>query len=59
MNAPLPSATLQSVAAADLAALPLIKKWVSSASVSRDSNLPIIKWTQAMLEGYGLKCNLT
>ena len=59
MNAPLPSATLQSVAAADLAALPLIKKWVSFASVSRDSNLPIIEWTQALLEGYGLKCSLT
>ena len=59
MNAPLPSATLQSVAAADLAALPLIEKWVSFASVSRDSNLPIIEWTQALLEGYGLKCSLT
>ena len=59
MNAPLPTATLQSVAAADLAALPLIEKWVSFASVSRDSNLPIIEWTKARLEGYGLKCSLT
>jgi len=59
MNAPLPNATLQSVTAADLAALPLIEKWVSFASVSRDSNLPIIEWTQARLESYGLKCSLT
>ncbi|MBC7600141.1 MAG: acetylornithine deacetylase, partial [Polaromonas sp.] len=59
MNAPLPTATLQSVTAADLAALPLIEKWVSFASVSRDSNLPIIEWTKARLEGYGLKCSLT
>lgn len=58
MNAPLPSATLQSVTAADLAALPLIEKWVSFASVSRDSNLPIIEWTQALLEGYGVECRL-
>jgi len=59
MNAPLPTAMLQSVAAADLTALPLIEKWVSFASVSRDSNLPIIEWTKAKLEEYGLHCSLT
>ena len=59
MNAPLPNATLQCVAAADLAALPLIEKWVSFASVSRDSNLPLIEWTRLRLESYGLACRLT
>lgn len=58
MNAPLPSATLQAVTAADLAALPLIEKWVAFASVSRDSNLTLIEWTQALLEGYGVECRL-
>ena len=59
MNAPLAQAALQAVAAADLTALPLIEKWVSFASVSRDSNLPIIEWTKARLEGYGVECRLT
>ena len=59
MNAPLAQAALQAVAAADLTALPLIEKWVSFASVSRDSNLPIIEWTRARLEGYGIECRLT
>ena len=39
--------------------MPLIEKWVSFASVSRDSNLPIIEWTRARLEGYGIECRLT
>ena len=59
MNAPLPSTALHAVQATDLTALPLIEKWVSFASVSRDSNLPIIEWTRAYLEGYGLECRLT
>ena len=59
MNAPLAQAALQAVAAADLTALPLIEKWVSFASVSRDSHLPIIEWTRARLEGYGVECRLT
>jgi acetylornithine deacetylase len=59
MNAPLHDAELHSVLAADLAALPLIEKWVAFASVSRDSNLNIIEWTQAYLEGHGLQCHLT
>lgn len=59
MNAPLPNSTLQSVKAADLAALPLIEKWISFASVSRDSNLPIIEWTRDLLESHGAVCRLT
>lgn len=58
MNAPLPHAALQSVRAADLSALPMIEKWVSFASVSRDSNLPIIEWTRALLEAQGVQCRL-
>ncbi|MDQ3272896.1 MAG: M20/M25/M40 family metallo-hydrolase, partial [Pseudomonadota bacterium] len=59
MNAPLPTAILGTVQAADLAALPLIEKWVSFASVSRDSNLPIIEWTRTLLEAQGIECHLT
>ena len=55
MNAPALQTTLQP----QLAALPLIKKWVSFASVSRDSNLPIIEWTQQLLEAQGVECHLT
>ncbi|MES2685775.1 MAG: M20/M25/M40 family metallo-hydrolase, partial [Pseudomonadota bacterium] len=59
MNAPLPTETMRSAQAADLAALPLIEKWISFASVSRDSNLPIIEWTRALLEAQGIECHLT
>ncbi|MEZ7848054.1 MAG: acetylornithine deacetylase [Polaromonas sp.] len=59
MNAPLPTAVLLPVQAADLAALPLIEKWISFASVSRDSNLPIIEWTQNWLEARGVECTRT
>ena len=55
MNAPTLQATLQPT----LAALPLIKQWVSFASVSRDSNLPIIEWTQNLLEAQGVECHLS
>ena len=55
MNAP----TLQATLAPSLAALPLIKKWVSFASVSRDSNLPIIEWTRELLEAQGIECHLS
>jgi acetylornithine deacetylase len=55
MNAP----TLQATLAPSLAALPLIKKWVSFASVSRDSNLPIIEWTRELLESQGIECHLS
>ena len=53
MNAPNSQVTLQP----SLAALPLIKKWVSFASVSRDSNLPIIEWTRELLEAQGIECH--
>lgn len=59
MNAPLNSAALQSALAAELTALPIIEKWVSFASVSRDSNLALIEWTRTRLEAYGLECRLT
>ena len=59
MNAPLAPSALQSVMAADLAALPLIEKWIAFASVSRDSNLPIIEWTQAYLAEHGITSTLT
>lgn len=59
MNAPLHTTALQSATAADLAALPLIEKWVSFASVSRDSNLPIIEWTRDLLASYGIESHLT
>jgi acetylornithine deacetylase len=59
MNAPLPNATHSAVQAADLAALPLIEKWVSFASVSRDSNLPLLDWTQTRLEALGIECRRT
>ncbi|NBS64926.1 MAG: M20/M25/M40 family metallo-hydrolase [Betaproteobacteria bacterium] len=70
MNASIPSSVLQSVRASDLMALPLLEKWVSFATVSRDSNLDLIDWTQAHLRALGLsdfrrtyddsgrKCNL-
>ena len=59
MNAPLSHTALQSVLAADLSALSLIEKWVSFASVSRDSNLPIIEWTRDRLESQGVECRLS
>ena len=55
MNAPAPQETLLP----SLAALPLIKKWVSFASVSRDSNLPIIEWTRELLQAQGIECHLS
>ena len=59
MNAPLPATALRSSAADGLAALPLIEKWISFASVSRDSNLPLIEWTRALLKAQGVECRLT
>ncbi len=59
MNAPSPAAALQPVSAADLAALPLIEKWISFASVSRDSNLPLIEWTRELLQAQGVQCRLS
>lgn len=59
MNARTAPDKLQSVAPADLAALPLIEQWISFASVSRDSNLPIIEWTRAYLASHGIASQLT
>ena len=59
MNAPTPHTALQPELAAELAALPLIKKWVSFVSVSRDSNLPIIEWTRELFEAQGIECHLS
>lgn len=42
-----------------LSALPLIEKWISFASVSRDSNLPIIEWTRELLAAQGVESQLT
>ena len=53
-----PPAT-RTVEAQDLAALPLIEKWISFASVSRDSNLPIIEWTRDLLASYDIESHLT
>ncbi|MFM8608914.1 MAG: acetylornithine deacetylase [Burkholderiaceae bacterium] len=70
MNASLPASAVSAAALSELAALPLIEKWVSFASVSRDSNLPLIDWTEAHLRALGVtdlrrtfddsgkKCNL-
>ncbi len=59
MNAPLSAPALHAVQASELAALPLIEKWVSFASVSRDSNLPLIEWTRELLAAQGIDCRLT
>ncbi|MGI4778279.1 MAG: acetylornithine deacetylase [Janthinobacterium lividum] len=59
INTSLPSPASSSVKAADLAALPLIEKWISFASVSRDSNLPIIEWTRELLASHGIGSHLT
>jgi len=59
MNAPIPPFAKQKISAHDLKALPIIEKWISFASVSRDSNLPLIDWTQAYLEGFGITCHRT
>lgn len=75
MNASVPASALSAVALSEqslseLSALPLIEQWVSFASVSRDSNLPLIDWTEAHLRALGVtdmrrtyddsgkKCNL-
>ncbi len=59
MNAPISPHVLAPVRAADLAALPLIEQWVAFASVSRDSNLPLIDWTEQRLRALGLECRRT
>ena len=70
MNASLPGSVLKQPARAPLECLPLLRQWVAFATVSRDSNLALIDWTQAHLESLGIthfrrtfddsgkKCNL-
>ncbi len=55
MNAPAPFTAVTP----SLAALPFIDKWVFFASVSRDSNLPLLDWTEAYLNGLGISCSRT
>ena len=50
---------MQSVLAADLAALGLIEQSVAFASVSRDSNLRIIEWIQGVLQVHGIESHLS
>lgn len=70
MNASIPHAALSGLSATDLAAWPWLKQWVAFETVSRDSNLALIDWTESELRKLGLtdfrrtyddsrrKCNL-
>jgi PII-like signaling protein len=59
MNAPLSHTALAPVKASDLVALPLIEKWIAFATVSRDSNLALLDWTEAYLKDLGIACSRT
>ncbi|MCZ2495284.1 acetylornithine deacetylase [Xylophilus sp. Kf1] len=59
MNAPFVPPAVQAATAHDLAALPLIEKWISFATVSRDSNLALIEWTRDYLASFGIESQLT
>ena len=59
MNAPFVPPAVQAANAESLAALPLIEKWIAFASVSRDSNLPLIEWTRDYLASFGIESQLT
>ena len=63
MNAPISPTALAPAAAAvkasDLVALPLIEKWIAFATVSRDSNLALLDWTEAYLNDLGITCSRT
>jgi acetylornithine deacetylase len=59
MNAPFTPPSPRIATAQDLAALPIIERWIAFASVSRDSNLPIIEWTRDYLAQYGIESELT
>ncbi|MES2184263.1 MAG: acetylornithine deacetylase [Pseudomonadota bacterium] len=59
MNAPFTPPAARTATPQDLAALPLLEKWISFASVSRDSNLSLIEWTRDLLVSYGVECHLT
>jgi acetylornithine deacetylase len=43
----------------DLVGLSLIRQWIGFDTTSRESNLALIEWTRAYLEGYGAQSTLT
>ncbi len=55
MNAPTP----MNAVAPSIAAMPFIEKWVSFDTVSRDSNLPLLDWTESYLNGLAIACSRT
>ena len=62
MNAPATLDTVRPDAAVrpeDLIGLPLIRKWITFDTTSRESNLALIEWTRTYLESYGALTSLT
>ena len=63
MNAPATPAQVRPehgcVRAEDLASLDLIRKLVSFDTTSRDSNIALIEWVRAYLDGHGIASTLT
>ncbi|MET0733488.1 MAG: acetylornithine deacetylase, partial [Casimicrobiaceae bacterium] len=61
MNAPgtLREVRPAAVRADDIAALDLIRTWIGFDTTSRESNLALIDWTRAYLEGHGALTALT
>ena len=59
MNASTPHAALVAADSSHLSALPIIEKWVSFDTVSRDSNLALLDWTEAYLSNLGIQCSRT
>jgi acetylornithine deacetylase len=61
MNAPgtLREVQPSAVAAGDIAALDLIRKWIGFDTTSRESNLALIEWTRDYLERHGALTSLT
>ncbi|MEP7275314.1 MAG: acetylornithine deacetylase [Betaproteobacteria bacterium] len=61
MNAPATPREIRpdAVAPGDIAALDLIRTWIGFDTTSRESNLALIEWTRAYLEGHGATTALT
>jgi len=59
MNASTPHAALAAADSSHLSALPIIEKWVSFDTVSRDSNLALLDWTESYLNHLGIQCSRT
>ena len=59
MNASTPHAALAAADTGHLSALPIIEKWVSFDTVSRDSNLALLDWTESYLNNLGIQCSRT